>query len=149
MYFNREEPPSGSVNKPLLLFLLLLLLLLLLIVSLFSVNTYVWSFVMFSSVSTTCKLTSSVSAPQFSCPSLARKTVQIRFNNFRSFLFDDQGLHSFLSFSVKVLANNLGKQTGQNCYHSFRKRLNTEIELHCQVKDKEQKTCNKDDLENH
>ena len=37
MYFNRVEPPSGSVNKP----LLLLLLLLLLIVSLFSVNTYV------------------------------------------------------------------------------------------------------------
>ena len=27
MYFNREEPPSGSVNKPLLLLLLLLLLL--------------------------------------------------------------------------------------------------------------------------
>ena len=26
MYFNREEPPSGSVNKPLLLLLLLLLL---------------------------------------------------------------------------------------------------------------------------
>ena len=25
MYFNREEPPSGSVNKPLLLLLLLLL----------------------------------------------------------------------------------------------------------------------------
>ena len=145
MYFNREEPPSGSVNEP----LLLLLLLLLLIVSLFSVNTYVWSLVMFSSLSTTCKLTSSVSAPEFSCPSLARKTVQVRFNNFRSFLFDDQGLHSFLSFSVKELANNLGKQTGQNCYHSFRKRLNTEIELHCQVKDKEQKACNKDDLENH
>ena len=31
MYFNREEPPSGSVNKPLLLLLLLLLLLILLL----------------------------------------------------------------------------------------------------------------------
>ena len=92
MYFNREESPSGSVNKP-------LLLLLLLIVSLFSVNTYLCSIVMFSSLSTTCKLNSSVSAPEFSCPSLARKTVQVRFNNF-SFLFDDQGLHSFLSFYV-------------------------------------------------
>ena len=70
MYFNREEPPSGSLNKPLLL--LLLLLLLLFIVSLFSVNTYVCSIVMFSSLSTTCKLTSSVSAPEFSCPLLAR-----------------------------------------------------------------------------
>ena len=69
MYFNREEPPSGSLNKPLLL---LLLLLLLFIVSLFSVNTYVCSIVMFSSLSTTCKLTSSVSAPEFSCPLLAR-----------------------------------------------------------------------------
>ena len=68
MYFNREEPPSGSLNKP----LLLLLLLLLFIVSLFSVNTYVCSIVMFSSLSTTCKLTSSVSAPEFSCPLLAR-----------------------------------------------------------------------------
>ena len=28
MYFNREEPPSGSVDKPLLLLLLLLLLVL-------------------------------------------------------------------------------------------------------------------------
>ena len=69
MYFNREEPPSGSLNNPLLL---LLLLLLLFIVSLFSVNTYVCSIVMFSSLSTTCKLTSSVSAPEFSCPLLAR-----------------------------------------------------------------------------
>ena len=69
MYFNREEPPSGSLNKPLLL---LLLLLLLFIVSLFSVNTYVCSIVMFSSLSTTCKLTSSVSAPEVSCPLLAR-----------------------------------------------------------------------------
>ena len=68
MYFNREEPPSGSLNKP----LLLLLLLLLFIVSLFSVNTYVCSIVMFSSLSTTCKLTSSVSAPEFSCPLLPR-----------------------------------------------------------------------------
>ena len=68
MYFNREEPPSGSLNKP----LLLLLLLLLFIVSLFSVNTYVCSIVMFSSLSTTCKLTSSVSATEFSCPFLAR-----------------------------------------------------------------------------
>ena len=101
MYFNREEPPSGSVNKPLLLLLLLLSLLSSsLIVSLFSVNTHVCSIVMFSSLSTTCKLTSSVSAPEFSCPSLARKTFQVRFNNFRSFLFDDQGLHSFLSFFV-------------------------------------------------
>ena len=66
MYFNREEPPSGSLNKP------LLLLLLLFIVSLFSVNTYVCSIVMFSSLSTTCKLTSSVSATEFSCPFLAR-----------------------------------------------------------------------------
>ena len=64
MYFNREEPPSGSLNNPLLL--------LLFIVSLFSVNTYVCSIVMFSSLSTTCKLTSSVSAPEFSCPLLAR-----------------------------------------------------------------------------
>ena len=31
MYFNREEPPSGSVNKPLLVLLSLLLLLLLLL----------------------------------------------------------------------------------------------------------------------
>ena len=69
MYFNREEPPSGSLNKPLLL---LLLLLLLFIVSLFSVSTHVCSIVMFSSLSTTCKLTSSVSAPEFSCPLLAR-----------------------------------------------------------------------------
>ena len=68
MYFNREEPPSGSLNKP----LLLLLLLLLFIVSLFSVSTHVCSIVMFSSLSTTCKLTSSVSAPEFSCPLLAR-----------------------------------------------------------------------------
>ena len=67
MYFNREEPPSGSLNKP-----LLLLLLLLFIVSLFSVSTHVCSIVMFSSLSTTCKLTSSVSAPEFSCPLLAR-----------------------------------------------------------------------------
>ena len=66
MYFNREEPPSGSLNKP------LLLLLLLFIVSLFSVSTHVCSIVMFSSLSTTCKLTSSVSAPEFSCPLLAR-----------------------------------------------------------------------------
>ena len=66
MYFNREEPPSGSLNKP------LLLLLLLFIVSLFSVNTYVCSIVMFSSLSTTCKLTSSVSATEFSYPFLAR-----------------------------------------------------------------------------
>ena len=68
MYFKREEPPSGSLNKP----LLLLLLLLLFIVSLFSVSTHVCSIVMFSSLSTTCKLTSSVSAPEFSCPLLAR-----------------------------------------------------------------------------
>ena len=66
MYFNREEPPSGSLNKP------LLLLLLLFIVSLFSVSTHVCSIVMFSSLSTTCKLTSSVSAPEFSCPLLPR-----------------------------------------------------------------------------
>ena len=65
MYFNREEPPSGSLNKP-------LLLLLLFIVSLFSVSTHVCSIVMFSSLSTTCKLTSSVSAPEFSCPLLPR-----------------------------------------------------------------------------
>ena len=86
MYFNRVEQPSGSVNKPILL---LLLLLLLLIVSLFSVNTYVCICVYM------CVLMC-VFLPFIS----SLNTVQVRFNNFRSFLFDDQGLHSFLSFSV-------------------------------------------------